>query len=192
MITSVCDGYALPGIPRIRVDLAIASLQYTITGTVKVGEIALENVVMTGLPGTVKTNASGQYSGTVNYGWTGTVTPTLAGYMFSPVSRSYTSIAANQSGQNYAATVIPTIQVTSPNGGESWIWGSANYIRWTTAGTVASVKLEYSTNNGTNWTILPAPTNNTGNYLWTLPETISSACLAWISTDNYSPKSGGV
>jgi len=83
----------------------------TISGTVKVGETPLENVAMTGLPGNVKTNASGQYTGTVNSGWTGTVTPTLAGYAFEPTSKSYANITSNQT-QNYAATSAYTISGT--------------------------------------------------------------------------------
>ena len=40
---------------------------------------------MNGLTGNPATNASGIYTGTVAYNWSGTVTPTLAGYTFSPV-----------------------------------------------------------------------------------------------------------
>ena len=58
------------------------------------------------------TNASGVYTGTVSYNWTGTVTPTLAGYTFSPANRSYTNVQANQGAQDYevipgALSVIP-------------------------------------------------------------------------------------
>ncbi|MCX6564552.1 MAG: hypothetical protein NTU60_13280 [Candidatus Aminicenantes bacterium] len=96
---------------------AATLLTYTVSGTVKVGETALENVVMAGLPGTVKTNASGQYSGTVDYGWSGTVTPTLTGYTFDPASKSYTNVTSNQTSQNYAATLnrLPQIGLSRTN-----------------------------------------------------------------------------
>ena len=35
----------------------------------------------------------------------GTVTPSLSGYTFTPPSRSYSSVAANHTVQNYTATV---------------------------------------------------------------------------------------
>jgi hypothetical protein len=57
--------------------------------------------------GTVKTvtaNGSGNYSITVPYGWSGTITPYKAGYTFSPTSRNYGNLQSNQTSQNYTAT----------------------------------------------------------------------------------------
>ena len=77
---------------------------YTISGTILAGGSPLAGVVMSGLPGDPTTNASGVYTGTVNYNWSGTVTPTLAGYTFSPVTRTYSNVAADQTSQDYTAT----------------------------------------------------------------------------------------
>ena len=46
-------------------------------------------------------------------GWTGTVTPSLSGYTFTPASSSYSNVAANQT-QNYTATAVAptTFQVS--------------------------------------------------------------------------------
>jgi Leucine-rich repeat (LRR) protein len=101
---------------------------YTISGTVTSGGIALPNVVMSGLPGNSLTNSSGQYSGLVNSGWTGTVTPVLAGYTFTPTNRTYSGIIANQTGQDYSAIaiIIPTtmrqvlIDLYNSTNGDSW------------------------------------------------------------------------
>ncbi|HEX5636307.1 MAG TPA: hypothetical protein VFY78_04410, partial [Gammaproteobacteria bacterium] len=43
----------------------------------------------------VSTDSAGDYSLTVPNHWTGTVTPSLAGYTFSPVNRSYTDVTTN-------------------------------------------------------------------------------------------------
>jgi len=109
---------------------------------------------------------------------------------------SYNSIAIGSSsihisyydGYNlnlkYASLSIvaaPTVTVTSPNGGESWLVGSTHNITWTTTGTIANVKIEYSTNNGTAWTTITASTSNTGAYPWTVPGTVSSSCLVRVS-----------
>ena len=96
---------ASTGTPADVSDSVFSIVPITISGTVKAGETALENVVMSGLPGSVKTNASGQYSGTADYGWSGTVTPTKDGYTFDPSSKSYTGVTSNQT-QNYTATLL--------------------------------------------------------------------------------------
>ena len=54
--------------------------------------------------GTGTTNSSGYYSREVNYGWGGTVTPSLYGYSFIPVSRSYVDVILNQSNQDHTGT----------------------------------------------------------------------------------------
>ena len=91
---------------------------FAISGTVTSGGNALANVVMSGLPGNPVTNASGAYTGTVGYNWSGTVTPTLAGYTFTPSSTPYANVQANQTAQNYtAATQTFTISGTVTSGG---------------------------------------------------------------------------
>lgn len=55
-------------------------------------------------------NINGDYTFTVTDNWTGTVTPSLAGYTFSPESRDYSSITTSQIDQDYSATQYnPTI-----------------------------------------------------------------------------------
>ncbi len=80
-----------------------AIVTHTISGTITVGGLPLANVALNGLPGNPATNALGVYQATVNTGWSGTATPTLAGYGFTPASRSYTAVAASQTAQDYAA-----------------------------------------------------------------------------------------
>jgi hypothetical protein len=58
-----------------------------------------------GSPKTATANSSGIYSFTVPSGWSGTVTPSLVNYMFSPSNKLYTNILENQI-QNYTATDI--------------------------------------------------------------------------------------
>ena len=125
----------------------------TISGTVFYNSSPLSGVVMNGLPGNPSTNVSGIYSGTVTSGWSGTVTPTFTGYTFSPANRVYANVIINQTEQNYTAAAIPaTLALTAPNGGESWDVGEEHDITWTSTGTIANVNIDYSTNNGGNWT----------------------------------------
>ena len=57
-----------------------------------------------GDPGPAATDTSGYYSITVVSGWSGTVTPNKTGYVFVPSFRTYESLGADRSGQNYTAS----------------------------------------------------------------------------------------
>ncbi|MEF9426772.1 MAG: hypothetical protein L0956_06225, partial [Candidatus Mariimomonas ferrooxydans] len=89
-------------------------LTYTISGNVGTVvsaasirmQAALSGVVMDGLPGDPTTDASGNYTATADYGFSGTVTPTLAGYSFSPSSRDYATVTSDQLDHNYTASII--------------------------------------------------------------------------------------
>lgn len=80
---------------------------YTISGVVNFSEGGLENVVMSGFPGTVTviTDPDGEYTTTVDHGWSGTVTPTLGGYDFDPVSRTYFDVHSDYIEQDYTASL---------------------------------------------------------------------------------------
>ena len=60
-----------------------------------------------GTPRTVTADGSGNYSFTVPYGWSGTVTPAKTGYTFTPANKTYTNVQANQTAQNYTAIGSP-------------------------------------------------------------------------------------
>ena len=146
--------------------VAWTQINVQITGTILAGGLPLANVLMAGLPGTVVTNASGVYDASVAAGSSPTVTPTLEGYSFVPVSRAYTTVTEDQIAQDYTATAIvaPTITVVSPNGGEAWGIGSIHTVTWGSTGGITNVKLEYSVNGGADWTTIIETTSNSGSY----------------------------
>jgi len=45
-------------------------------------------------------------------------------------------------------------------------------------GTIANVKIEYSTNAGSNYSTVIASTANNGSYSWTVPNAPSVNCLS--------------
>ena len=75
-----------------------------------------------------------------------------------------------------------TLTIRTPNGGESWIVGNKHAIHWDWTGSIASVKLEYSTDGGGSWLLIASTTTNDGDYLWTMPNTIASNCFVKISS----------
>ena len=67
------------------------------------------------------------------------------------------------------------IEVTYPIGGEGFVPGETEKIRWDANGIVGNFTIEYSTNSGTSWNTIVASTNNslrTRN--WTVPSDITS------------------
>lgn len=83
-------------------DTVIVIPIYTISGTITLDGLGLSSVSILG----ATTNGSGIYSVERDSAWSGTATPVLSGYTFSPASRTYTGITSNQSNQNYTATLI--------------------------------------------------------------------------------------
>ena len=81
----------------------------------------------------------------------------------------------------------PSITVTSPNGGEAWEVESIHDITWTSTGSVGNVKLEVTTDNGSNWTVFDASALNDGVRPWVVPNTPSSNCKIRISETDGSP-----
>jgi|GEM_PF-610523 len=105
------------------------------------------------------------------------------------VSNSRNSgIPSAMSADNFTINqVAPGITVTAPNGGESWNAGSAQVITWSSLG-VTNVKIEYTTDNGTNWSTVANSVPSNGYYSWNpVPNTPSTNCKVKISdvSNNY-------
>ena len=79
---------------------------------------------------------------------------------------------------NSVFTITPTVNLTllGPNGSENWIAGTTQNITYNPTGGVTTVRLYYSTNNGTSWNLITSSTSG-GLYAWTVPNTPSSQCL---------------
>ena len=81
-------------------DYTATVMTYTISGTADI-----DGVEMRGLAGNPITDASGYYSASVDYGFTGRVTPTKEGYSFKPASKTYSKVTSDKGDEDYAATV---------------------------------------------------------------------------------------
>lgn len=139
---------------------------YSISGQVSTGS-GLAGAVMNGLPGSPVTDSAGNYSAEVSYGWSGTVTPQLTGYTFTPASRTYTSIDADQPGNDYSALIntydinvsaapvqggsadcVTANGIDIPHGTPVTVTAEANsgwsFINWTEGGTEVSSTASYT------------------------------------------------
>ncbi|MFA5146887.1 MAG: hypothetical protein WC515_05925, partial [Candidatus Omnitrophota bacterium] len=79
------------------------------------------------------------------------------------------------------------ILLLAPNGNENWTVNSTQTIQWRTTGTyIQPILLQYSDNNGTNWTdidtALPGGDTEVKNYTWTIPNNISSEAKVRVVT----------
>ncbi len=80
-----------------------------------------------------------------------------------------------------------TITVTTPNGGETWQAGTNQNITWSSSGTSGNVRIEYSTNGGTDWTEITASAPDAGTYSWTVPNEAYANCRVRISDTDGNP-----
>ncbi len=74
----------------------------------------------------------------------------------------------------------PTVDIILPDGGEVWSVGSQRYIFWSASDTsgVDSVSLQYSVDAGASWRIIfPNTHDNSGFYLWNIPDARSRDAL---------------
>jgi len=89
-------------------------------------------------------------------------------------------------------TQAPSVTVNAPNGGESWAAGSSHDITWTATDNVgvASVTLEYSTNNGASWSPIASGEPNDGTYTWSVAQAASAQMLVRVTAIDGSANQG--
>jgi hypothetical protein len=106
-------GTLLSGVMALCMILVLAPQVHSQTTTMKPvmfhisGNIGEADVVLKGFPGTPPpmTDSTGAYDVEVRYGWTGTVTPTKAGFTFNPKQRAYPRVVEDKPGEDYTATI---------------------------------------------------------------------------------------
>ncbi len=77
------------------------------------------------------------------------------------------------------------INLTAPNGGESWIGNTSNLITWTSQN-IPNVDLVYSIDSGLTWQSIASNIVNTGSYSWQVPLPASSHCFVKVLSSNNS------
>jgi hypothetical protein len=107
------------------------------------------------------------FAGTANDGsqaWTVTG-PASAAARVLVISDAQTSVR-DSSNANFSL-LMPTVTVTTPNGGESWIVGTTPSIHWSTVGLTGNVTIELNrTYPSAAWESLVPNTANDGNESW--------------------------
>ena len=128
------------------------------------------------------TNYSTIVASTTNsgsYAWTVPNTPSTQCRV--RISDAASGNPSDVSDNNFAITANEAITLVVPNGGENWNVGSTRYIAWHNQNFNDPVKIEYSSDGGTNYSTIIASTTNSGSYTWTVPNTPSTNCLVKVS-----------
>ena len=74
------------------------------------------------------------------------------------------------------------IKVVHPFGGESFVPNEVQRIRWDATGTIGDFSVDYSTDEGANWTNLSSFISGTQRYYdWIVPNTITNKALVRVS-----------
>jgi hypothetical protein len=158
------------------------AITFTISGNAGVAGATLSYT--DGTSKTATADSSGNYSFTVSYNWSGTVTPSKSGYTFTPPSRSYGNVTSNQTNQNYTATTTEVISTPKiPSGPSSGYTGTS--CKFSTGGSTSSlgsshpVEYQFSWGDGTvsSWG------SNSQSRVWTVPGTYSVQAKARCKKD---------
>jgi len=109
-------------------------------------------------------------SGTYSWSLNGSLSSTSALVRISDASNS---VITDQSDNVFK---IGTVQISAPIAGDIILSGTTKQIAWTNSSSVSQVKIEYSTDDGTNWnSIVSSYPAASGLYTWTVPASLSSS-----------------
>ncbi len=167
-----------------------AAQNYTATQLfIIAGNAGVGGATLTYDDGTTKTvfaDASGNYSLTVPYGWSGPVTPSKTGYRLTPLYILYASIFANRTAQNYFAT-SPSGTISSPTPVYSWtkvknatsyrfqLWKGTSLVYTATVNSTSCTRLRCS--------LKPGVQLNYATYKWRIQPFVNGA---WKSFKPYT------
>lgn len=94
--------------------------------------------------------------------------------------------------QPYALTWTvdqPYIEVIYPNGGESFSPGATQIITWDNAGVTGNQTVEYSLDNGSNWTTIGTVAANVTRLSWAIPAANTSTALVRVTSGSLTDAS---
>ncbi len=78
---------------------------------------------------------------------------------------------------------VPVIRVVSPSAKDRWITGNEYKITWINSGTLKSVKIQYSIDNGKTWKIITQEAINQKSFWWKVPSAVfGSSCKILVSS----------
>jgi hypothetical protein len=171
--TVISFGRRLPGTTNdTTITLRAANADMTVTGVSKTFGTADFTVVNTNFPLRIPQNTSATI--TLRFA------PSDSSSQYASFSISTNTCPAFCSAYGGFPGVkmkIPTLQLTSPNGGEFFVVGSDTLITWQGVAPTDTVSLYYSTDNAATWNLLTSAATGL-RYTWkNIPRPTSAQCL---------------
>ncbi len=121
----------------------MGSTSYTISGNAGIAGATLSYT--DGAPQTTAADVAGFYTITVSSNWSGIVTPSKTGYIFTPVTRTYTSVVADMTGEDYIAIANPVSVSPSSFHGEIHITDNPPLVNDVVAVSVPGIAAPFNT-----------------------------------------------
>ena len=83
-----------------------------------------------------------------------------------------------------ADAVAPSARLVleAPNGGETFVAGQEVDVTWSTLGEVQTLDVTYSTDASANWVTVASAVNNTGHFVWRVPDVPSHEAMLRIAS----------
>jgi hypothetical protein len=121
-VTPMKDKYAFEPASRTYTDVTVEQLDQNYTATTQaicgyvrdINGDGIQGVTMSGLPGSPITSSSGYYWKEVDYNWSGSVTPLLTSYTFTPTDRSYVGVTSTNRDQDYVGVIPADVTIYLP------------------------------------------------------------------------------
>lgn len=152
---------------------------YNISWTgVGVSSVKLEYTINNGT--TWNTIINSVSAGSGSYSWT-SVPNTPSSQCKIRITDIANPLVTDQSN-NIFSIVVPSLVLTTPNGGEVLTGSTSSQIYWNSTGVGSTVTLKYTT-DGVTWNTISSFASNTGNYNWSVPNS-SAACVKVAVIDN--------
>lgn len=151
-VTPSATGYTFSPTDRSYISVVSdqTSQDYTISALLISGNAGVAGAVLSYTDGTAKTataDGTGNYSFWVSYNWSGTVTPTKSGYVFTNSSTVYNNVVTPKTNQNYTAGVAPVISGNTGAAGVTLTYNDGGVKTVTSDGSG-----NYSVTVSNNWT----------------------------------------
>ncbi len=102
--------------------------------------------------------------------------------------RAFWWLLARIAGWNGISQEEKALTIKTPQYHQILTSGEHYEIQWETKGTIDNVQLYYSTSNGDFWSPITSSIENTGSYIWSVPNTPSSSCILKIFEINGDTK----
>ena len=110
----------------------------------------------------------------------GVYTLTVNGYALPSISQKYYVVWEFRSA---------AVTMTYPNGGEGFVPGETEVLRWDGERNQGPWLLEYSADNGATWTTIATPPQTVQQYSWSVPNIVSGAVKVRVSRNGNSDES---